>query len=536
MSSARDSTSWEDTAEVCRKILRDSIPKQWAMNAEDLQTKDIVNANDFLDNSGILSTEELEMTRSTVKGLLAKYASGTWTVEAVATAFLKRATVANQLLNFATEFLTESALEGAKALDKHFQENKTLVGPLHGVPISIKARQARSMFEHIAVGGKICNASFVSKIGNIPADDAHIVQLLKRAGAIVPFRTNQPQSLMHLDCNNNITGMTKNPLNPTLSPGGSSGGEGAAVGSRCSVLGVGTDIGGYVQNPASYCDAYGFKPTALRNPALGLNGAMGGQESIRGCVGPLSKSMDDLVRFEKALLDQKPWDLETTLVPLAWRDVKVTKDSLTVGIIVDDGALAIAEEKLKAAGIKVKHFAPYDHARGWDIVSRLYFADGGERVHAALDASGEPMLPLTQQALNWPLTITQNWELNFEREKYRREYHALMKERGVDVILCPAYVGVGALQGQTRHWHYTAIWNILDQPAVSFPSGVVTDKAKDPRITDFKPRSEEDAAEMAAYDPELYHGIPISIQLAGKHHQDEELLDAAKLVEEALLA
>lgn len=135
--------------------------------------------------------------------------------------------------------------------------------------------------------------------------------------------------------------MTLNPLNPKLSPGGSSGGEGAALGSGCSILGVGTDIGGSVRVPASFCNAYGFKPTALRNPALGLVGLIGGQESIRGCVGPLSRSVDDLVQFEKTVLGQEPWETETSLVPLVWRDVSVSKQDITVGIIFDDGLVSI---------------------------------------------------------------------------------------------------------------------------------------------------------------------------------------------------
>lgn len=131
--------------------------------------------------------------------------------------------------------------------------------------------------------------------------------------------------------------MTLNPYHRLLSPGGSSGGEGVSLGFRCSVLDVGTDIGGSVRIPASFCNTYGFKPTALRNPSLGLVGAMGGQESIRGCVGPLANSIDDLISFEKAIMEQAPWDTETILVPLGWKDPTISKESLTVGIMLDDG-------------------------------------------------------------------------------------------------------------------------------------------------------------------------------------------------------
>ena len=93
-------------------------------------------------------------------------------------------------------------------------------------------------------------------------------------------------------------------------------------------------------------------------------------------------------------------------------------------------------------------------------------------------------MPLTKYILDAcsghdELTIADNWALNLQRETYRREYHARMKAAGVDVILCPAYFAVGELQGEARYWNYTAIWNVLDQPAVTFPSGSFADKDVD---------------------------------------------------------
>lgn len=121
-----------------------------------------------------------------------------------------------------------------------------------------------------------------------------------------------------------------------MSPGGSSGGEGASLGFKCAVMGIGSDIGGSIRVPSAFNNVYGLRPTALRNPALGVNGINAGQESIRGCIGPLAQSLADIWTFQKVILDQKPWDVETSLVPLAWRDVEAPK-ALTVGIMMDDG-------------------------------------------------------------------------------------------------------------------------------------------------------------------------------------------------------
>ncbi|KAG9724800.1 fatty-acid amide hydrolase, partial [Aureobasidium melanogenum] len=303
------------------------------------------------------------------------------------------------------------------------------------------------------------------------------------------------------------------------------------------------DIGGSIRAPAAFNNSYGLRPTTLRNSGLGLHGVLGGQESIKGVIGPLGQSIDDLWLFQKALIDLNPHDIDTTLAPVPWRgELEVPKD-ITVGIMMTDGvvkphppiirALETAKSKLQAAGVKVVDWENYKHDHAWDIVSALYFPDGGKRIEDALAASGEPMLPLTRHALNYSkaISISENWDLNVMREDYRREYHALMKERNVDVILCPAYVGAGVKQHGAKYWGYTSLWNILDQPAVVFPTGMAVDKNIDPIEEGYSPLNEKDAAEFEAYDPELFDGFPITLQLAGKHFHDEDVLRAAKLVE-----
>jgi Asp-tRNA(Asn)/Glu-tRNA(Gln) amidotransferase A subunit family amidase len=138
-----------------------------------------------------------------------------------------------------------------------------------------------------------------------------------------------------MDSANNITGRTLNPFNRNLSPGGSSGGEGASLGFRCAALGVGTDIGGSSRLPAAFNGVYGFRPTACRLPLAGLRATGPGHESIRGVVGPLAGSVDDLELFMKSVLDQNPWKKNPSLVPVPWRSVD-TPVSLTVGIMKDD--------------------------------------------------------------------------------------------------------------------------------------------------------------------------------------------------------
>ncbi|KAH9242542.1 hypothetical protein K456DRAFT_1820166 [Colletotrichum gloeosporioides 23] len=531
--------SWRELAQTCIDIQKKSIPKDYELPQSQLPPKDRRNVQNVPYEAGILTPEELEMTEQDAAGLLEKYRPGQWSVRQVVTAFLKRTTIIHQLTNFATEILAESALQKADELDAHYRETGQLAGPLHGVPISVK--------EHIGMGGRITHAGFVAKISNIPSEDALSIRILKQAGAVIHVRTNQPQSLMHLDCNNNITGLTLNPHNVLLSPGGSSGGEGVSIGAKCSVMGVGTDIGGSIRIPAAFNGCYGLRPTALRVPCLGNFGITFGQESIRGVAGPLGQSVDDLDRFMSAMLGAEPWQTETSLVPLPWRQVALKKD-INIGVMFDDGcvkphppvlrALQHATDKLKAAGIKVVEWKPFDHERGWKIVSSLYFPQGPKPYLDTFAEGGEPALPLTHHAFAFsksrPLTIAENWALNAEREAYRREYHALMKAKGVDFILCPAYVGAGVLQGGAKYWNYTAIWNILDQPASILPSGLRVDKNIDKPEEAYTPRNQQDEEEWKAYDPDTFDGTPICLQVAGKHFEDEEVLQATRLIDQVL--
>ncbi|RAL13671.1 putative glutamyl-tRNA(Gln) amidotransferase subunit A [Aspergillus homomorphus CBS 101889] len=536
---------WEIQAQKARDILSSSIPKQWLIPADKVPSPDVKNVEDFPRKSGLFSEHELTITEMSATELVRKMGSGKLTAEEVVVAFLKRAVVGHQLLNFATEFLADKAIARARELDQYFKDTGKLVGPLHGVPISVK--------EHIGIKDLTCNGGYVAWVNDIATEDALLLQCLEKAGAVFHVRTNQPQSLMHLCCSNNLTGTTLNPHNLTLSPGGSSGGEGVSTGFKCAPLGIGTDIGGSIRCPAAFCGSYGFRPTALRNPMTGIKAPEPGQESIRGVVGPLaSQSVADLELFQQAVLDQEPWETETSIPPVPWRRVQATKQ-MTVGILWDDGiahphppvtrALRQAKSKLEAAGIKVVDWEPYKHDHGWDIISKMYFPDAALLQRTLITASGEPTLPLTSWAFHYskpnPLTVAEAWNLNAQRDIYRDEYQALMRSRGVDFILCPAYVGVAAVLGESHYWNYTAIWNILDQPAVVFPSGLfvrkdeLADEGKE-----YEPRAngvdEQEWAKWTVAGAERYEGAPVGLQLVGKHFKDEETLAAAGLVSEVL--
>ncbi|KEF54134.1 uncharacterized protein A1O9_09929 [Exophiala aquamarina CBS 119918] len=530
---------WQVKAEKCRKILKDSLNPAWLLPEDELPPADQLDVSDFVETCKLLTPKELGITKLNATDLVTRMASGTLTAMETATAFLKRAHLGHQLVNFATEFLVDEALARASDLDAQFKATGKLVGPLHGVPISVK--------EHIGLKGRICHSAYIAWTDNIPKEDALLIRCLKAAGAVIHVRTNEPQSLMHADTNNMIYGSTCNPYNRKLTSGGSSGGEGASIGFRCAAIGIGTDIGGSVRIPAAFCGAFGLRTTALRNPYKGVLLAGEGQESIRCVISPLANSAADLNLVQKAILDQEPWDEETSLCPLPWKKIEpYTPGQITVGLMWDDGmvhphppisrGLKYAKSKLEAAGVKVVEFEAFEHARGWDILTQLYFPDAAKTQKDLLAEAAEPILPLTEWAFSVakpePISVTENWDLNARREAYREDYHRIMKERGIDFILCPAATGVAAELNVGKYWPYTAIWNILDQPAVAFPTGLKADPSIDLVETEYKPRPGHDEREFKRYTPGLYVNAPIALQVVGKHFRDEEVVAAAELISE----
>ena len=260
----------------------------------------------------LLSKNVIGITELPVEVLLQQMATGKLTSTEVTQSFLQRAGLANKLVNCITELLPERALQRAADLDKYYAQHGKPIGPLHGLPISVK--------EHVAMKGLDLNAGFISWVGNVAPDDSLILKLLWNAGCVFHARTTEPQALMHLETSSNIYGVTVNPYNTNLTSGGSSGGEGALLGMKGSCLGIGTDIGGSIRSPAANQGLFGFKPTSYRLPLDGFAATMQGEEQIVPVIGPLSTSLEGIKIFMKTLIDQKPWLYEPTLVPMPWKD------------------------------------------------------------------------------------------------------------------------------------------------------------------------------------------------------------------------
>lgn len=295
----------------------------------------------------------------------------------------------------------------------------------------------------INLANHTCNAAFISWHDHTPAANAHILDILWAAGAVFFARTTQPQTLMHLETSSNYFGATVNPFNRSLTSGGSSGGEGALVGLRGSCLGIGTDIGGSIRSPAANNGVYGLRPTSGRLPMQGMSATMLSAEHILAVIGPLSTSLAGVELFVKTLVDAQPWIREPSLVPLPWKSSPQFSTSngsktLRIGILSDDAVvrphppiLRVLDQlsaKLKdVPGVSVVPFAPLRHDKAWQIISSLYFADGGAEEKAAVAASGEPWRPLSKFILHdnpnaRELSIAEMWDLTAQRDAYREAF------------------------------------------------------------------------------------------------------------------
>ncbi|KAK5257912.1 hypothetical protein LTR40_008958 [Exophiala xenobiotica] len=140
-----------------------------------------------------------------------------------------------------------------RRLDQYYQQQGKLIGPLHGVPVTLK--------DQFDVKGADSTIGYVARAFKPAARDAAIVQILKSLGAIIIAKTNLPQSIMWCETENPLWGLTTNPRNPAFTPGGSTGGEGVLLALKASMIGWGTDIGGSIRIPSHMNGLWGLKPT-----------------------------------------------------------------------------------------------------------------------------------------------------------------------------------------------------------------------------------------------------------------------------------
>jgi Asp-tRNA(Asn)/Glu-tRNA(Gln) amidotransferase A subunit family amidase len=383
----------------------------------------------------------------------------------------------------------------------------------------------------IEVAGHRCEAGSPTRAGTLAASDATVVARLRRAGAIVLGTTNVAEMLMAYETENPLHGRTLNPWDPSRTPGGSSGGEAAAIAVGCSGGGIGSDGGGSIRVPAHFSGICGLKPTPGRIPSTGHQPACLGPFSLIGVVGPMARTVGDLRLLDAVLAG---WDAgDPTAVPSsdghrasAARQPAERPRRIRVAFFEDAGTSPVTPETRRAvraaasaldrAGLIVEEYRPPVLARA-GAIWEAFFCEVGLLVLHDLMHGAERELPILkayrERAADGPLltakALTEAW---VERDLARAELLREMAER--PILVCPV-AAVPAFRHGERAWtigdrrveyldamRYTQWFNVLGNPAVVVPAARTAD------------------------------GLPIGVQIVGRPFEDRLALEVAGVVEQ----
>jgi Asp-tRNA(Asn)/Glu-tRNA(Gln) amidotransferase A subunit family amidase len=411
---------------------------------------------------------------------------------------------------------TERARRAAQDAEKAVMHEKTL-GPLHGIPVSIKSC--------LEVEGKLCESGTRLRAGFVPAKDAPLVARLRAAGAIVLGVTNTPELLMAWETDNLLYGRTNSPWDLDRTPGGSSGGEAAAIAAGMSAGGVGSDGGGSIRVPAHFSGICGLKPTPGRIPATGHYPISAGPFALIGVVGPMARTIADLKVLFEVMQGSDLGDTCAAPVPLRWPSEDETR-KLRVGYFEDDGrtpvtpetraAVRIAAEALRSAGFEVEPFRPAGLEEARQLWHKLFVVAGGMLLRPMFKGRESDLSPILRQFLEWSaaepaLTGENLLDVWIRRDELRARFLRQMQQ--YEILMCPA-AAIPAFRhgerswpvdGQTVNyldaWSYAEFFNLLGNPAVVVPAG----------------RSPE--------------GLPIGVQIVGRPWEEEQILSVAAMLE-----
>lgn len=431
-------------------------------------------------------------------------------------AHLERIERLNPKLNAFVHVDSEGARRQARLAEAAVQSGGK-IGSLHGVPLTIKSS--------IDVAGWPCSCGSRLRENYVATSDAPLVSRLREAGAIPIGNTNAPEFLMAYETDNLIAGRTNSPWDLERTPGGSSGGEAAAIAARCSAGGVGSDGGGSIRVPAHYSGICGLKPTPGRIPATGHFPESAGPFAYLGVVGPMARSAGDLRLLFEVMAGPDRGDPMAAPVRLAFPTTEEVR-KLRVGFFEDDGRIPVTPETraavrkaaaaVEASGHSVEPFLPNELETVRQIWWNLFGRAGQIALRPLYKGREEELSPVLRQFIGYvsgepPLSIDEFMKTLLDRDTVR--VRILRQMEKYPTIICPV-CAVPAFRHGEREWaidggtvgyldamSYCQWFNALGFPAAVVPAG----------------RSPE--------------GLPIGVQVVGRPFEEELVLAVAQEIE-----
>lgn len=465
--------------------------------------------------------------------------------------------------------LYDEARETAERIDADRARGAPL-GPLAGVPITIK--------ESFEVVGTPATIGMARRKARLAATEGPVVRQLRAAGAVIVGKTNVPQMMLSNDTENKVYGRTPHPERDDRGPGGSSGGEAAAIALRFSAVGLGSDLLGSIRQPAHACGIHGFKPTMPRFSMIGAVNALGGLEAIMTQPGPMGRHMCDLIALLEVIarVDAEPHhDVhhhggDPFAVPMQWRDPnQVDLSRLRVGVWDDDPiftpspairrVVRESADALAAMGVEIVPFAPIDSENVLRLCLALVSASGSRNARRLLDGE-RPIRSVARTLRVWQMprwqrailsgvcdAVGQPWrakllrwcragsasdylELVNERKEYVRRATEDLHDRKLDVILAPPN-GLPALLHDTTAEAIPASIFAYFPNLMGLPCGTVA--ASRVRSGEESTRSEtrETLASTARRIEQGSAGLPVGVQVCARLWRDDVCLAVMEALE-----
>jgi len=431
-------------------------------------------------------------------------------------AHLQRIELLNPKFNAYVSVDEERALTAARAAEAVLMHGDD-VGALHGVPVSIKSS--------IDVAGLRCEAGTLLRAGHVPERDAVLVARLKSAGAIVLGTTNVAELLMAWETSNVLHGRTSSPWSLERTPGGSSGGEAAAIAACMSAGGVGSDGGGSIRVPAHFSGICGLKPTPGRVPASGHYPESLGPFALLGVVGPMARTIADVKLLFDAIAGPDPGDTCSARVPLR-KVSKVEARKLRIGYYEEDpgtpvtpetrAAVRVAAEALRQQGFEVQAFAPDFLAAAHRCWWTLFGVAGGMLLGPMLAGREADLSPVLKDytavlASLPPISAEAFLSAWLERDVLRLKLLARMQE--FPILLGPV-CSIPAFRHYEREWSVngTTVRYPGGQPDVMIYSECFNLLGNPGAVVPVSQSSE---------------GLPIGVQVVGRPNEEEEVLAVA---------